>query len=89
MLLEPNREFWLIFKRSCQNLSTGWRQENPKSTFFLAILEGRKKSPLLAKFSQGKTKKHRWPTPSPLSQIEEVLAAARSRHLSWPEEAIS
>jgi len=55
----------------------------------LAILEGRKKSPLLAKFSQGKTKKHRWPTPTPLSQIEEVLAAARSRHLSWPEEAIS
>jgi hypothetical protein len=50
---------------------------------------GREKKSPLAKFSQGKTKKHRWPTPTPLSEIEEVLAAARSRHLSWPEEAIS
>jgi hypothetical protein len=70
-----------------KKIATSWRQENPKSTFFWPFWK-EKKSPL-AKFSQGKTKKHRWPTPTPLSEIELVLAAARSRQLSWPEEAIS
>jgi hypothetical protein len=88
MLLEPNREIWLIFKRNCKKIVNCLATRKPKKHIFLAILEGKKKPPL-AKFSQGKTKKHRWPTPTPLSEIEGVLAAARSRHLSWPEEAIS
>jgi hypothetical protein len=45
-MLEPNREFWKIFKKKiCQNMAT---RENQKTTFFLAILRKNK----LAEFSQ-------------------------------------
>jgi hypothetical protein len=84
MLLEPNSEIWLIFKKICKFVFQLVGGEKTQKAHF-----GRKKKSPLAKFSQGKTKKHRWPTPTPLSEIEEVLVAARSRHLSWPEEAIS